>query len=94
MMAMPTGPGAAGRKFYFFKLVQMEDRKFEATLRSFVRTEDELLEIGEKVKKIIRGSGELLESRPLEKMFLLRVEEENADKFMEAAMQEACIFRF
>ena len=94
MMAMPTGPGAAGRKFYFFKLVEHEGRKFEATLRSFIRTEDELLEVGEKVKKIVDAAGDLLESKPLEKKFVFVVQEENADKFMDAAMQEACIFRF
>jgi hypothetical protein len=94
MMAMPTGPGAAGRKFYFFKLVENEGRRFDATLRSFIRTEEELLEIGEKVKKIVGAAGELLDSKPLEKKFVFVVPEENADKFMEAAMQEACIFRF
>lgn len=94
MMAMPTGPGAAGKKFYFFKLVQNEGRKFEATLRSFIRTDEELLEIGEKVKRIVSAAGEVLESKPLEKKFTFIVLEENADKFMEAAMQEACIFRF
>jgi hypothetical protein len=94
MMAMPTGPGAAGKKFYFFKLVEIESRKFEAKLRSFVRSEDELLKIGEKVEKIVQGAGELFESTPLEKRFVFAIPEENADKFMEAAMQEACIFRF
>ena len=94
MMAMPTGPGAAGGKFYFFKLVEQEGRKFEATLRSFIRTEEELLEIGEKVKKIVSAAGEFLEGKPLEKKFTFIVQEENADKFMEAAMQESCIFRF
>ncbi len=93
MMAMPTGPGATAGKFYFFKLVENEGSRFEATLRSFIRTEEELLEIGEKVEKIVSSAGELLESKPLERKFSFIVLEENADKFMEAAMQESCVFR-
>jgi hypothetical protein len=94
MMAMPTGPGAAGRKFYFFKLVEIEPQKFEAKVRSFVKTEEELLEIEKKVKKILSVSGELLESTPLERTYIFAVSQKNADTFMEAAMNEACIFRF
>ena len=94
MMGMPTGPGAAGRKFYFFKLVEIEPRKFEAQIRSFVKNESELNEIGEKVKKILYGSGELIESNLKAKKFIFAVPEENQNLFMEAAMQESCIFRF
>ena len=94
MMAMPTGPGAAGRKFYFFKLVEIESRKFEAKLRSFVKTQSDLDEISEKVKKILKVSGELIEENLTTRTFVFAVPEENANIFMETAMQEACIFRF
>jgi len=96
MMGMPTGPGAAGRKLYFFKLVQLseEPRKFEAKLKSFIKNPDELSEIGEKLKKILDASGDLEESNLETKTFVIIVPEENADAFMEAAMKEACIFRF
>lgn len=94
MMAMPTGPGAAGRKFYFFKIVEIEPRKFEAKIRSFVKNESELNQISEKVEKILSDSGELIESNLKTRTFVFRVSEENQSLFMEAAMQEFCIFRF
>jgi hypothetical protein len=93
MMAMPSGPGAAGRKFHFFKLIEIEPRKFEAKLKSFVKNETELAEIAEKVKKILQTSGELIESNLITRSFVFRVPEENTATFMELAMQEFCIFR-
>lgn len=94
MMAMPTGPGAAGRKLYFFKLLEVEPRKFEAKLKSFVKSQSEIEEVAEKVKKILRASGELIESNLENRNFLFIVPEENVEIFMEIAMREACIFRF
>lgn len=94
MMAMPTGPGVQGRKLYFFKLNEVEPRRFEAKLKSFVKTDEELLEIEKKVKTIVSAAGDYIESDLDNKTFIFSVQEENADTFMEAAMNEACIFRF
>jgi hypothetical protein len=94
MMGMPSGPGAAGKKLYFFKLVEVEPRKFEAKLRAFIKNPEEWEMIVQKVKTILEASGELLEVRPATRTFLFKVPEENANAFMEVAMREACIFRF
>ena len=94
MMAMPTGPGAVGRKLYFFKLVEVEPRRFEAKLKSFIRNQTELEEIGEKVKRILNASGELIDNNLKARTFAFTVPEENAELFMQVAMKEACIFRF
>jgi len=94
MMAMPTGPGAAGRRFIFFKLVELEPDKYQAKVMSFVKNDSVLEEIDEKVRKILKESGELVESDLKTRIFVFRVPDENREIFMEAAMQEACIFRF
>lgn len=91
---MPTGPGAAGRKLYFFKLTEIEPRKFEAKLKSFIRDHSELQEIEKKVKNILDASGELIESNLQTRTFIFKVPGENEQMFMEIAMLEACIFRF
>ena len=94
MMAMPSGPGVAGRKLYFFKLKEVEPRKFEAKLRSFVKNPEEWNTITEKVKTILNTSGEFLDMKTATRTFFFKVPEENAEAFMEEAMKEACIFRF
>lgn len=94
MMAMPTGPGAAGRKFVFFKLLELEPHKYQAKVVSFVKDEAVLAEIDEKVKAILKEAGELLETDLSAKIFVFRVPEENRNAFMESAMQQNFIFRF
>lgn len=94
MMAIPSGPGVAGRKLYFFKLKEVEPRKFEAKLKSFVKNTEEWDTIVQKVKTIVSASGDLVEVQSATRAFLFKVPEENTGLFMEVAMQEACIFRF
>ena len=93
-MAMPTGPGAVGRKLYFLKLVEVEPRKFEAKLKSYVKNQAELEELNEKVKKILKVSEKLIGSNLQNRTFVFTVPEENVEIFMEVAMIEGCIFRF
>jgi hypothetical protein len=74
--------------------VEIGPQKFEAKLKSFVKNDAELEEIGEKVKKILKAAGELMEANLQTRTFVFTVPEENRNIFMETAMQEACIFRF
>lgn len=92
MMSIPAVGGK--KKLVFFKLKEVEPRKFEARLVGFVKSQEILEEISEKVKRIAKVSGEFIEQNLEMKLFVFRIPEGNNQVFMEAAMEEGCIFRF
>ena len=93
MMSIPTV--GSKQKLRFFKLKEIEPRKFEARLVGFIKDPAVMEEVSEKVKGIVAAaSGEFVEENRDTKLYVFRVPEDNDQAFMDAAMSEGCIFRF
>lgn len=93
MMSIPVA--GSQKKLVFFKVREVEPRKFEARLVGFVKDQAALEEIRGKVKRILEASSsEFVEDNLETKLFVCRVPEKSNQAFMEAAMREGCIFRF
>ena len=93
MMSIPTV--GSNQKLVFFKVKEIEPRKFECRLVGFVKDEAALEAIREKVRRILdASSSELTEDNLERKSFICKVPEQTNEAFMKAAMEEGCIFRF